>query len=344
VDQYFKEQGLSRHANTQLVLKAVVLIALYTLPFAALLILQPGYGWALGLWFLMGLGLAGIGMSVMHDANHGAFSSDQRVNWLMGHTLNLCGGSTQNWKLQHNILHHTYTNVTHMDEDIEDRLVLKFSPHTPVKWFHRFQWLYATLFYGLLTLYWVVAKDFVQFAQFTRNGVNAGNKAQHRNFLWRLVAMKTTYFAVILVLPIVLGISWWQVLTGFLVMHFVAGLILTLVFQLAHSVEGTTHPLPDTDGVIANDWAIHQLETTVNFSPNNPWLSWYVGGLNYQVEHHLFSRVAHVHYPALSPIVKCTAEEFGLTYQVNPTLWSALRSHYSLLRTVGLPDMNEAIG
>jgi linoleoyl-CoA desaturase len=116
------------------------------------------------------------------------------------------------------------------------------------------------------------------------------------------------------------------------------------VFQLAHSVEGTTHPLPDTDGVIANDWAIHQLETTVNFSPNNPWLSWYVGGLNYQVEHHLFSRVAHVHYPALSPIVKCTAEEFGLTYQVNPTLWSALRSHYSLLRTVGLPDMNEAIG
>ena len=344
VDQYFKEQGLSRHANTQLVVKAVVLIALYTLPFAALLILQPGYGWALGLWFLMGLGLAGIGMSVMHDANHGAFSSDQRVNWLMGHTLNLCGGSTQNWKLQHNILHHTYTNVTHMDEDIEDRLVLKFSPHTPVKWFHRFQWLYATLFYGLLTLYWVVAKDFVQFAQFTRNGVNAGNKAQHRNFLWRLVAMKTAYFAVILVLPIVLGIAWWQVLTGFLVMHFVAGLILTLVFQLAHSVEGTTHPLPDTDGVITNDWAIHQLETTVNFSPNSPLLSWYVGGLNYQVEHHLFSRVAHVHYPALSPIVKRTAEEFGLTYQVNPTLWSALRSHYNLLRTVGLPDMNEAIG
>jgi linoleoyl-CoA desaturase len=344
VDQYFKEQGLSRHANTQLVVKAVVLIALYTLPFAALLILQPGYGWALGLWFLMGLGLAGIGMSVMHDANHGAFSSDQRVNWLMGHTLNLCGGSTQNWKLQHNILHHTYTNVTHMDEDIEDRLVLKFSPHTPVKWFHRFQWLYATLFYGLLTLYWVVAKDFVQFAQFTRNGVNAGNKAQHRNFLWRLVAMKTAYFAVILVLPIVLGIAWWQVLTGFLVMHFVAGLILTLVFQLAHSVEGTTHPLPDADGVIANDWAIHQLETTVNFSPNSPLLSWYVGGLNYQVEHHLFSRVAHVHYPALSPIVKRTAEEFGLPYQVNPTLWSALRSHYTLLRTVGLPDMNEAIG
>ncbi len=344
VDQYFKEQGLSRHANTQLVVKAVALIALYTLPFVALLILQPGYGWALGLWFLMGLGLAGIGMSVMHDANHGAFSSDQRVNWLMGHTLNLCGGSTQNWKLQHNILHHTYTNVTHMDEDIEDRLVLKFSPHTQVKWFHRFQWLYATLFYGLLTLYWVVAKDFVQFAQFTRNGVNAGNKAQHRNFLWRLVAMKTTYFAVILVLPIVLGIAWWQVLTGFLVMHFVAGLILTLVFQLAHSVEGTTHPLPDADGVIPNDWAIHQLETTVNFSPNNPWLSWYVGGLNYQVEHHLFSRVAHVHYPALSPIVKRTAEEFGLTYQVNPTLWSALRSHYNLLRTVGLPDMNEAIG
>lgn len=344
VDDYFKQTGKSRHANAELVIKAIVLIGMYLIPFVALLLLQPGYGASLLLWTVMGLGLAGIGMSVMHDANHGAFSADARVNWLMGHTLNLCGGSTHNWKLQHNILHHTYTNITHMDDDIQDRLVLKFSPHTKAKWYHRFQWLYATFFYGLLTLYWVVAKDFVQFGQFAKSGVDHSKSGERTNFLVRLVLLKTIYFAVILGLPIYLGIAWWQVVTGFLVMHMVSGMILTLVFQLAHSVEGTDHPLPNAAGVIENDWAIHQLQTTVNFCPTNKLLNWYVGGLNFQIEHHLFSRVAHVHYPALSAIVQRTAEEFGLEYKVNPTLLGALRSHYALLRTVGLPDLNEAIG
>lgn len=344
VDAYFKENGISRHANAAMWVKAAILVGTYLLSFAAIVALQPSYPVALALWAVMGVALAGIGMSVMHDANHSAFSNNERVNWWMGHTLNLCGGSTHNWKLQHNILHHTYTNITHVDEDIQDRLVLKFSPHTKVKWYHRFQWLYATFFYGLLTLYWVVAKDLVQFAQFGANGTDAGKPAARRMTLARILVVKLAYFALFIALPIALGIAWWQVVTGFLLMHMVAGMILTLVFQLAHSVEGTDHPLPDANGVIDNDWAIHQLQTTVNFSPRNKLLSWYVGGLNYQIEHHLFSRVAHVHYPALSPIVQRTAEEFGLVYQVNPTLLGALRSHYNLLQRVGLPDMNEAIG
>ena len=344
VEAYFKEKGISRHANGALITKAVVLISLYVLPFVVLLALQPGYGVSLLLWLLMGLGLAGIGMSVMHDANHGAFSKSDRVNWWLGHTLNLCGGSAHNWKLQHNILHHTYTNITHVDEDIEDRLVLKFSPHTERRWFHRFQWIYATLFYGLLTLYWVLAKDLIQFAQFSRDGVDPGDPLARRRSLGRIIAMKLVYFAAILALPIALGSAWWQVITGFLLMHFIAGLILTIVFQLAHTVEGTTHPLPDEHGTITNDWAMHQLETTMNFSRNNKWLSWYVGGLNFQVEHHLFPRVAHVHYPAIAPIVQRTAKEFGLEYKENPTLISALRSHYAMLHRLGLPNMNDAIG
>jgi linoleoyl-CoA desaturase len=344
VEAYFKEKGISRHANGALITKAVVLISLYVLPFVVLLALQPGYGVSLLLWLLMGLGLAGIGMSVMHDANHGAFSASERVNYWLGHTLNLCGGSAHNWKLQHNILHHTYTNITHVDEDIADRAVLKFSPHTTQRWFHRFQWAYATFFYGLLTLYWVVAKDLVQFAQFTREGVDPSKGAQRRNALLRIIALKAVYFAAIIAVPIALGIVWWQVLTGFLLMHFVAGLILTLVFQLAHSVEGTEHPLPDTNGTIANDWAIHQMETTMNFCRESKLISWYVGGLNFQIEHHLFPRVAHVHYPHIAPIVKRTAEEFGITYRENRTLVDALRSHFSLLRRIGLPRMNEAIG
>lgn len=344
VDQYFKENELSRNANAALVTKAVILISLYVLPFVAMLIWPPAASIAFLLWFIMGLGLAGIGMSVMHDANHGAFSSNERTNWWLGHTLNLCGGSTHNWKLQHNILHHTYTNITHVDEDIEDRLVLKFSPHTDRRWYHRFQWIYATVFYGLLTLYWVVAKDLVQFAQFTRNGVDNSNTGAKRTVLLRIIGVKVVYFAVSLGLPIALGLPWLQVVLGFLLMHFTAGIILTVVFQLAHTVEGTSHPLPNPSGEIENDWAIHQVETTVDFCPDNKLINWYVGGLNFQIEHHLFPRVAHIHYPALAPIVRRTAEEFGITYRVNPTLWSALRSHYVTLLRLGLPKASEAIG
>jgi linoleoyl-CoA desaturase len=294
----------------------------------------------------MGVGVAGLGMSVMHDANHGAYSSNKTVNYLMAHVLNLLGGSTVNWKLQHNILHHTYTNVVHMDDDIEDKLMLRFSPHTTVKQVHRFQWVYAFFFYGLSTLYWVVAKDFVQYVKYRKNGVNAGSAAENRLMLARIITLKLIYFFVVLAVPVVFfHIPFLQVLAGFLLMHFVAGFILTLIFQLAHAVEGTSHPLPNSNGIIENDWAIHQLNTTANFSRHNKWLSWYVGGLNFQVEHHLFPRISHVHYPALSNIVKSTAEEFGIPYLENKTFSEAMKAHINFLRRLGrLPDLNEAIG
>jgi len=346
VDRYFEENNISRTANAAMIVKSVVLLLCYIVPFILLLALQPAMGVSLLLWFVMGLGVAGIGMSVMHDANHGAYSRNKNVNLLMGYTLNLVGGSAFNWKLQHNILHHTYTNVVEMDEDIQDRLVLRFSPHSKVKLFHRLQWIYAFMFYGLLTLYWVLAKDFVQFFLFKKNGVNANNEAQNRNWLLKLVLMKVVYLFVMLVVPtFFFDIPFLQVLLGFLLMHFVAGIILTVVFQLAHTVEGTSHPRPNDHGIIENDWAIHQLSTTVNFSRNNKFISWYVGGLNYQIEHHLFPRVCHVHYPAISEIVRETAAEFNIPYMENDTFAQAVHSHIATLHRFGrLPSMNEAIG
>jgi linoleoyl-CoA desaturase len=346
VDAYFNEAGVSKYANGTLIVKTAVLLLVYAVPFALLLLFQPSFGIALLLWFVMGVGVAGLGMSVMHDANHGAYSSNKTVNFLMAHVLNLLGGNTGNWRLQHNILHHTYTNVTHMDEDIADKLVLRFSPHTEVKRVHRFQWVFAFLFYGITTLYWVTAKDFVQYVKFRKNGVNAGSVAENRWMLVKIIALKAIYLFVFLGVPsLFFGIPFTQVLLGFLLMHFVAGLILTVVFQLAHTVEGTAHPMPDDNGIIENDWAIHQLNTTVNFSRHNKWLSWYVGGLNFQVEHHLFPRISHVHYPALSNIVKSTAEEFGIPYLENKTFGKALQSHVLFLKKLGrLPDLNEAIG
>lgn len=345
VDTHFKEEQISKHANSTMVNKSVVLLLGYIVPFVLLLAFQPAPGLSMVLWFMMGLSVAGIGMSIMHDAIHGAYSSSKLVNKLMGYSLNLVGGSTFNWRLQHNVLHHTYTNVVQLDEDIQDKLVLRFNPHTRVKWFHKLQWLYAFFFYGILTLYWVLAKDFIQFAKFTSSGINTDSFAQNALTLSKIILIKVVYFFGILAVPtLFFGIPFTEVLLGFLLMHFVAGIILTVVFQLAHTVEGTSHPQPNADGAIENDWAIHQLNTTVNFSRNNKWISWYVGGLNFQVEHHLFPNICHVHYPAIAPIVKQTAEEYGIPYMENETFGKALRSHIATLQRFGkLPDLNEAI-
>jgi linoleoyl-CoA desaturase len=346
IDEHFTENRISKHADSQMVIKTVVLLSAYILPFIFILVFQPPFLLSLLLWFVMGLGIAGIGMSVMHDANHGAYSANPKINSVLGHTINLAGGAVLNWKLQHNVLHHMYTNVVPMDEDIQDRLVVRLSPHTEVRGIHRFQWIYAFFFYGILTLYWVVLKDFVQFFTFTKSGVNTQTKKENVVTLTKLIVMKVVYFIILFYVPVYLfSIPFGQVMAGFLLMHFTAGLVLTVIFQLAHTVEGTDHPLADENGIIENDWAIHQLQTTVNFSRHNKWLSWYVGGLNFQVEHHLFPKICHVHYPTIAPIVKQTAEEFGLEYMENESFGDALQSHISTLRRFGqLPDWNEAIG
>lgn len=251
VDAYFSENNISKYANGTLFVKTVVLLLFYLLPFAALLAFTPSFGVSLLLWFVMGISVAGLGMSVMHDANHGAYSSNKVVNFLMAHVLNLLGGSTLNWKLQHNILHHTYTNVVHMDEDIDDKLVLRFSPHTKVKPVHRFQWIYSFLFYGITTLYWVVAKDFVQYVKFKNNGVNTATAKENRILLAKIIVLKIVYLFAFLVVPTVFFlIPFSEVLAGFFLMHFIAGLVLTVIFQLAHSVEDAAHPLPNENGII----------------------------------------------------------------------------------------------
>lgn len=341
VEHYFTANKISRNADRSMVVKTIIMISLHVLPFLAILIF-PMPLWAdLLLWAFMGIWMAGIGMSVMHDANHGSYSSNQKVNEWLAHSINLVGGAGFNWRLQHNILHHTYTNVDGKDEDIDAKLLLRFNPHIKRKPHHRLQYIYAFFLYSILTLYWVTAKDFIQFFNYTRNGTSNASPKKKRIALAKIIILKLVYFSVFFILPIfVASISFWQVLIGFLVMHIVSGLILSVIFQLAHTVEGTSYPLPNETGNIENDWAIHQLNTTANFAKRSKWLSWYVGGLNFQVEHHLFPRICHIHYPAISEIVKKTAEEYNIPYLENKTMIAAVRSHITMLKHFGAPNIN----
>ena len=335
VNAYFKEKGISSKGNLTLVIQAIVMISLYVGPFFVMLFVPMNAWLALLLTAVMGIGIAGTGMCVMHDAVHGSFSHKPWLNTMFGGTLYLLGSNVFNWKMQHNIFHHAYTNIGGIDEDIDSKGPIRLSVTAPLKKIHKYQYIHAFFFYGLLTLSKMV-KDFTQLAAYNKSGVTARYNVNPTREYTRMVIVKVLYLLVIIGLPIwITPFTWWEVIVGFLVMHWVAGCILSTVFQMAHVVEGTDQPVPDGQHVIHHDWAVHQLMTTSDFGRDNILLNWYVGGLNFQIEHHLFPQISHVHYYKISRIVEKTAKEFGLAYNVKPSLWSALKSHVKTLKMLG---------
>jgi linoleoyl-CoA desaturase len=338
VNDYFRTNGISTKGNTALVVQTLVMLALYIVPFIVLLTVSMSAWIALLLAIIMGIGIAGIGMGTMHDAVHGSYSRKDWVNKMFGGTLYLLGSYVLNWKIQHNILHHTYTNIEGRDEDIASRGPIRLSEHAPLRKIHRYQYIHAFFFYGLLTLAKLV-KDFTQLAKYNKEGITKQHHSNPKFEYAKMVIVKVAYLFVVIGLPImVTAFSWWQVLLGFFIMHWVAGCILSTVFQMAHVVEGTEQPLPNTDGVIENDWAIHELLTTADFGRDNRFLTWYSGGLNFQIEHHLFPHVCHIHYHKIAPIVEKTAKEFGYPYNAKPSLLAALASHIKRLKELGQPS------
>ncbi len=338
VNGYFKTNKIERTANAEMVFKTAFMFTLYFLPYALMLSGMFTSGLALAaLCVVMGLGKAGIGLSVMHDANHGAYSTKPWINTLMGLSLNVVGGHAFNWKIQHNVLHHTYTNVHEVDEDISPRGVLRMAPSSQWRPMHKYQHLYAWFFYGLMTFVWIVIKDYYRLTKYYKEGLLQKQKSSLRKEWIALIVTKVSYFSYTFVIPMVLlPVSFWQVLLGFLIMHYVAGFILAIIFQPAHVIEGTEYPLPDDQGNLENNWAIHQLHTTTNFGHKEKMFSWYVGGLNYQVEHHLFPNICHVHYREIAKIVQQTTKEFGLPYKSKDTFFQAVQAHAQQLKMLGI--------
>lgn len=334
VDAYFTETGESRYANTGMVVKAILLFGL-TFGSYAWLLSATLPGWAmLGLCVAIGIGVAGLGFSVAHDAVHGAYSKNKRVNKLVGMTFDLLGASSYFWSITHNRLHHTWTNVPDMDEDIVVSPLLRISPATPHRPWHRFQHLFAWLLYSFITLNWVYSKDFA-FLRAKKLGPLQDLK-HTKGQIAGVFASKLVYHTWTIVIPlIVLPITIWQFALGYMVMHMTAGLILSVVFQLAHIMEDAKYPMPTAEGKLPFNWHVHQLQTTVDFATNNRLLTWYCGGLNHQVEHHLFPRICSRHYAALRPIVRRVAALHDVPYHSAPSFAAGLASHYRMLRRLG---------
>lgn len=334
VDIYFTKNNVKRTGDWRLVLKTIILSCTAILIYCALMLFKMDTILALTLCGIWGFTLACIGFSVMHDANHGSYSSNQRVNDFLSLSLNALGANSYFWKQKHNIIHHTYTNVDGIDDDIAKSPIIRHCDTQ--KWVpaHKIQHLYLPFIYSLSTIFWIYIMDFTKYF---------GRKI-YRTDAWKLSIknhivfwLTKVYYAVFFITIPILVWGWQGWLVGYLVANMVMGLVLSFVFQLAHVVENTEFeyiPLDETKH-IESAWAEYQLKTTSNFAMDNKIISWLVGGLNYQIEHHLFPRVSHVHYPAISTIVQQKCKEFNFPYNQYPTMGTAMASHFRVMKQLG---------
>jgi linoleoyl-CoA desaturase len=343
VDQYFKTAELRKTGNWRLYAKTgiliptavilyITLLSVFRLPSDHIPVLLGAAGLLVSA--LLGIVLASIGFNVMHDACHGSYSSRQWVNGVMGLSLNALGGNAFIWKFKHNIIHHTYTNVDGIDDDIAKSPVMRHCPSQ--KWVpaHRFQHIYMFLVYALSSFLWALMLDFGKY--FKRKVV--ATPLQKMDIREHIVFWfsKILYIVFYIVIPVYF-VGWRNFALGFTCLHLTLGLTLAIIFQLAHVVEGATfvHIEEGETKKLEEEWAVHQVRTTANFAPRNKVISWLVGGLNFQVEHHLFPRISHIHYPAINQIVKDTCRKYGIAYNEFPTMRQAVRSHFQVMRELG---------
>ncbi len=339
VDAYFKDNNISQYANTEMYLKTVLSAVMWIACFTAVLSgTFDGSPWLLiGLYTVWGFVNVFIAFNIMHDATHDAYSANPKINKIMGYSMDFIGGNQYLFRRMHGA-HHGYVNIHGIDVTMESHGMFRFTPAEPWKPFHRYQHIYTFILYSLAMLHWVVAKDI----KWMFGETHIGNQKNIQHPLKEkiiLIIGKTWYFGTALALPLILtGAPWWAVAVGFVSMHILPGLYFALIFQVTHVYEGTTYPLPDDRGDIHNNYALHVLETTADFSRKSRFGSWLMGGINIHVIHHIFPRICHTHYPALTEILKDTADEFGLEYQENERFIPALKKHYGMLKHLSKED------
>lgn len=331
---YFASQQIPFTGNRKIYFKTGILLSALIINYLLLVFATPPVWLALPLCLLMGFNLAAIGFNVMHDGAHGSYSRKRWVNEVMGYSLNLMGGNSYIWKQKHNINHHSFTNVEGYDDDIDIQPWIRTNINQPKRWYHRYQYIYWIFLYGLIYITWVFVEDFNKYF----SGKIANTKFRKMNMKEHVIfwLSKAVFIFIFIVLP-VLHVGLLETIVGYTLASFVCGFVLSIVFQLAHVVEGPSFPLADTKTqTLEQEWTIHQLATTANFSTSSKIISWFVGGLNFQIEHHLFPKISHVHYPVISKMVKEVCLQFNVRYIEYPTLFSALRSHVVYLKNVGV--------
>jgi linoleoyl-CoA desaturase len=333
VDEYFADSGQSPKGDWRMYLKTLVMLGWFGASYWLLVFVASTWWQGALAMTSLAFAIAGVGFCVQHDANHGAYSRKSLINRILERTLDMLGTSSYLWRWKHNVFHHTYTNVPGVDHDIDLSPFARLAPAQPWHRAHRFQHIYLWALYGFTVFHMHFVEDFVNVK---RGKVGLHDFPRPRGFrMFEVFAYKLFLLGWAAVVPLLFH-PWWVVLTFYAITWFAVGVLLGVVFQVAHCHDLAVFPEPDADeNRLDNAWAIHQVQTTANFSPNGRLIGWYAGGLNYQIEHHLFPKVCHVHYPRLSTIVREVCAEHGVRYVSFPSFAAAVRSHGRMLRRMG---------
>ena len=338
VNKYLAEHSIKATGNFKLFSKAIILMTLFVLIYVHLIFFTPSTFFAVIECVLFGGLIAAIGFNVMHDGSHGSFSKYAWLNKLASSSISVLGASRFMWAMKHVTLHHTFTNIDGVDDDIEVGVLMRMAPTQKHYLLHRFQHIYFWVLYMLLYIFWIFFADYKKYFSGKIGSVAIKDMSigEHIEF-W---AVKVYHAFIFVVLPIYM-LGWVSWLVGFLIVGFFAGFILSIVFQLAHTVTATEFPLAiQPENKMPDEFAVHQIQTTANFATKSKLVSWLVGGLNFQIEHHLFPKISHVHYPAISKIVKQTCADFKLKYNEYPTVISAIKAHVQYLKLMSKPALN----
>jgi linoleoyl-CoA desaturase len=333
ISEYFEQVGASTTGNYNLFIKAVILMVSFLFLYIHLVFFTPITIIAILECVLLGGFVAAIGFNVMHDGAHGSFSKYKFLNNVAAFSLNILGGNSFMWNVKHNVIHHAYTNIDGVDDDIDIQPWMRMSSTQKKYSMHRYQHLYFWILYSFFYIFWIFVLDYQKYfkRQVGSLPLKKMSPSDHLVF-W---GFKIFHAFLFVGLPIyLLGFTSWVI--GFVIFTIVAGFVLSIVFQLAHTVEHTSFPQPDaTTGKLDDEWAVHQLKTTANFATDNKLVSWLVGGLNFQIEHHLFPKISHVHYPAISKIIRKACQDYGISYIEYPKVRYAVASHVAFLRQMG---------
>lgn len=333
VNEYFASARKPMTGNSQLYVKTAILFASAAALYVSLVFITLPVWLSVFFCALLGMNLAAIGFNVMHDGSHGSFSKKKWVNTVMSYSLNLMGGSAYFWKQKHNEIHHSFTNLEGIDDDIDIRPFMRTNEAQPRYWFHRFQHIYWVLLYGLGYLAWIITGDFAKYFTMKIGGIRIRRMSVKEHIIFW--GSKLLYGFFFFVLPVFTQ-GFLATLLGYFIMAFVCGWVISIVFQLAHVVEETDFPAPAADNrVMPSSFTVHQLLTTANFATKNKVITWLLGGLNFQVEHHLFPKISHVHYPEISKVVKDVCRSFNVPYNEYPGFFCVVKSHVRHLRKVG---------
>lgn len=315
--------------------KTVVITTWTLAAWAIVLFTQHSLGIKILGCICLGIGMAGVGMSIGHDANHGAYSSSPVMNHLIGFCYDIIGVSSFLWKFRHNQLHHVYTNIQGYDNEIEGDGVVRMSPHTKHQAHHRLQHVWIWFIYPFIPFYWYI-KD-IQRVIFNQDYLGHTLPPMQPLDYLMFWSGRIIWLIFFIGIPFAVGYSLLEIGIGVSISYLTYGAIVCEIFMLAHVVEGVEFPKPNLESnQIEDEWAIFQLKTTADFAPQNAFLNWYLGGLNYQAIHHLFPHVCHIHYPQLAPIVADVCQEFGVRYVVYPTFVKAVSSNYRWLRLMAI--------